>query len=341
MMSVELSICVPTYNRGPYLADLMDSVFKEASGSVDVVISDNCSTDETVDVVDGFIRDGLPVAMSRQDRNVGPGRNFIDVVGLSDSKYCWLMGSDDAIADGGLPAVQKVLSKNPDIVLLNIVECDKVLQPFGSHRWLDLRGDQFFDFSQPGEVRRFFGHARPMWGLLLGYISSIVVKRSAWEAITITEQEKNDVFSFSYILMGIIRGGGALAYIDAPAVLNRGFNDSVKQNDSASASFRRFLYDLSTYAVFARAFEDIRDREAYAGVARRNYTYYPLLKLRMAATNEQWRTQVSPLLAELGIAPPYLPLFNKLDVFRSIFTFAINLKQRLMPGRRLLSRRLY
>ena len=48
---VLLSICIPTYNRETYLAKTLDSIVNQniflSSDDINIVISDNCSTDGT------------------------------------------------------------------------------------------------------------------------------------------------------------------------------------------------------------------------------------------------------------------------------------------------------
>ena len=53
-----LSICIPTYNRAEYLKKTLESIVWQRdflSKDVEVVISDNCSTDDTASVVAKFV----------------------------------------------------------------------------------------------------------------------------------------------------------------------------------------------------------------------------------------------------------------------------------------------
>lgn len=49
-----LSICIPTYNRSRYLAVSLNNIIKHANtfyGEIEIIISDNASTDDTATVV--------------------------------------------------------------------------------------------------------------------------------------------------------------------------------------------------------------------------------------------------------------------------------------------------
>ncbi len=66
-----LSICIPTYNRSQYLDKCLEAlVNQERFDEIEVVISDNCSTDETESVGRRFQNDFPNIAYFRNDENV-------------------------------------------------------------------------------------------------------------------------------------------------------------------------------------------------------------------------------------------------------------------------------
>ncbi|MBR7037253.1 glycosyltransferase [bacterium] len=54
-----LSICIPTYNREVYLKRLVDSIISQKefvdTDDIEIVISDNASTDSTKDMINKYI----------------------------------------------------------------------------------------------------------------------------------------------------------------------------------------------------------------------------------------------------------------------------------------------
>ena len=94
-----LTICIPTYKRAKEL-DYSLSCFERELKTVDAsllefFISDNCSPDNTGEVVDKYIKKGLPIIYSRNDTNIGPDNNFLKCFYAAKSKYLWLLGDDD------------------------------------------------------------------------------------------------------------------------------------------------------------------------------------------------------------------------------------------------------
>ena len=146
-MALSISICIPTFNRAPLLANLLESIFEDSdkSGVVpQVVVSDNGSTDNTTEICRNFMARGLQLKYILQPKNMGADINFLNAVKCADGEYCLLMGDDDAIRPGLLTYLSALISKyNPDVFVSERIVCDKNLTPRNVHkcgaRHTDLR----------------------------------------------------------------------------------------------------------------------------------------------------------------------------------------------------------
>lgn len=94
-----LSICIPTYNRNAQLQKLLSDLQGCASilgDQIEILISDNCSTDTTEQLVRQMPQD-FPIRYFRQSVNIGPTSNYLFLLTKSQGSYCWVTGDDDAI----------------------------------------------------------------------------------------------------------------------------------------------------------------------------------------------------------------------------------------------------
>ena len=85
-----LSICIPTYNRAEYLKQTLNSIVKSEGfcDDVEVVVSDNCSTDNTEEVCKEFIQKYSNIKYFKQSQPTYiADQNFIDVLSLATGKY--------------------------------------------------------------------------------------------------------------------------------------------------------------------------------------------------------------------------------------------------------------
>jgi glycosyltransferase involved in cell wall biosynthesis len=110
-----LSICIPTFERAAYLERCLASLapIAELPFPVEVVVSDNASTDETVEVVEAA---PVPVRLLRQDRNVGAERNVVSALRAARGRYAVYLGDDDRLLLDRVAAIVAMFEENPSLV---------------------------------------------------------------------------------------------------------------------------------------------------------------------------------------------------------------------------------
>lgn len=118
-----LTIAIPTYNRAGYLRTNLEQLRSELQGIpsdwVEIVVSDNCSPDDTPSVVQEAIGTGLAVRYVRNSENLGWGRNFAQCYDLARGKYVLLLGDDDVFVDGTVrPLLDRLSSSEFGVVVL-------------------------------------------------------------------------------------------------------------------------------------------------------------------------------------------------------------------------------
>ncbi|MDU1904884.1 MAG: glycosyltransferase family 2 protein [Dysgonomonas sp.] len=107
-----LSITIPTYNRAKFLDDSLSSLYEQLSEGnlpVEVIISDNCSTDNTEEVVNKYIKKGFDINYIKNSSNLGMDGNFTQCFRLASGKYVWLLGDDDYLKEGSLSKIVEIL----------------------------------------------------------------------------------------------------------------------------------------------------------------------------------------------------------------------------------------
>lgn len=154
-----LTICIPTYKRAKEL-DYSLSCFERELKTVDASllefsISDNCSPDNTGEVVGKYIKKGLPIIYSRNDTNIGPDNNFLKCFYAAKSKYLWLLGDDDYLLEGKLKVILDILQTN-DIGCLNLKNpqnCAIGVYKFDDNQKFITKVGHFFTFMSANIIR--------------------------------------------------------------------------------------------------------------------------------------------------------------------------------------------
>jgi rhamnosyltransferase len=116
-----LTIAIPTYGRAPFLRELLACLRPqlEDQPTVELLISDNASPDETAEVVREFEHSGLELRYICNEINIGPDANFLQCYEQAAGRYVWVFGDDDLLLDGGLSTVVKLLEQeSPDYMFV-------------------------------------------------------------------------------------------------------------------------------------------------------------------------------------------------------------------------------
>lgn len=114
---MKVSICIPTYNRAMHLGNCLQSIISNKFRSdtdFQVCVSDNCSTDETEDVV-RRAQKNIVIKYQKNSKNLGIPRNFLNVVEMADGEFVWLIGDDDLLLPCALEEICALITKHHDI----------------------------------------------------------------------------------------------------------------------------------------------------------------------------------------------------------------------------------
>jgi abequosyltransferase len=122
-----LTIAFPTYNRAALLDRQLAWLARALAGherDCEILVSDNCSPDETPEVVErwrGALSErGASVRVNRHAKNVGAIRNIAFCITSARARHVWTVGDDDLIEDGALAYVLAQLRQHPDLALLTL-----------------------------------------------------------------------------------------------------------------------------------------------------------------------------------------------------------------------------
>jgi GT2 family glycosyltransferase len=94
------SVCIPCFNHGKYIGETIRSVLEQDFDKFEIVISDNCSTDDSRDVVRSFGDKRIRLFENRY--NIGFAPNLQRVTREARGHFLILLSSDDLMRPGAL-----------------------------------------------------------------------------------------------------------------------------------------------------------------------------------------------------------------------------------------------
>lgn len=115
-MHPKVSVIVPTYNSEKFIARAIESVLQQTYPNVEVIVVDDASQDNTLEVIEGYCSDRLKLLVN--DRNQGPSYSRNRAIEVANGEWIALLDSDDWFAGDRLEKLLQVAqSENADFVV--------------------------------------------------------------------------------------------------------------------------------------------------------------------------------------------------------------------------------
>ena len=119
-----ISIGMPLYNAEKHIRQSLDSLLRQTHTNFEIIISDNCSTDNTVGIVKEYAARDSRLKLYQQSENIGPIPNFQYVLQQASGDYFMWRSYDDWSDDNYLEALGQLLDRDSsiDLAVANIVK---------------------------------------------------------------------------------------------------------------------------------------------------------------------------------------------------------------------------
>ncbi|MDB5896191.1 MAG: hypothetical protein JWQ88_3722 [Rhodoferax sp.] len=227
-----LTIAIPTFRRARYLEMHLRQLARELAlvplGSVEVIVSDNCSDDTTPEVVRQALAGGMPLRSLRNAENIGSDRNTAQCFDEAAGEYVLIMSDDDLLVDGILPLLLERLSaRDAGVLLLRSFGYDhdfRAEAPSVTGTWKEYRDPA--DFLQRA-------------GALITLISACVIHKAALEPMAASEFAGGHLVQLHLVLRALLQAPVNASY--------EGYAVACKRNNSGGYEFSQvFVQELGT-----------------------------------------------------------------------------------------------
>ena len=90
-----VSVIMPTYNCGQYISASVESIIHQTESNWELEIVDDCSTDNTFEVLEPYLKKYPHIHYCRLPHNSGPAAARTTAIKHASGKYCAFLDSDD------------------------------------------------------------------------------------------------------------------------------------------------------------------------------------------------------------------------------------------------------
>jgi len=112
---VFISVCIPVYNGDNYIRDSIESVLNQTEKKFELLVVDNCSTDQTLNIVAEYDDPRIRVFVNK--RNLGADANFNRCIELAKGEFIVLLSHDDVLIPTALEVFSKALVLDSEVGL--------------------------------------------------------------------------------------------------------------------------------------------------------------------------------------------------------------------------------
>lgn len=114
----KVSVLIPSFNYGIFLPEAIDSVLAQTYDAFELIIVDNCSTDNTVEIVEEYIKKDSRIKLHVNEVNIGMYRNYNQALLLAQGEYIKFLNADDKFHVELLEKFVKILDDYPTVSLV-------------------------------------------------------------------------------------------------------------------------------------------------------------------------------------------------------------------------------
>lgn len=116
LVQTEVTVLIPTYNRAHYICQAIDSVLNQTRRDWKILLVDDGSTDNTIEVVETNVPNDTPITITRNSTNLGQSRALNIGLDQIDTPFLVQLDSDDLFLPFTLDVLIKEAQKQPEDV---------------------------------------------------------------------------------------------------------------------------------------------------------------------------------------------------------------------------------
>jgi glycosyltransferase involved in cell wall biosynthesis len=158
-MAPTLSVCIPTYNRADILDHCLTQLtpLQDCGKSVEIVLSDNASTDRTPEVVAAHCAGNPLIRAYRLPEGRTGAQNWLNALHQAQGQFMTYLADDDGLMVDGLMQHVERLEREPDLVAIftDWIAWDDQSQREMHRNWAGLEEFTSFTPDQPLDLVNF------------------------------------------------------------------------------------------------------------------------------------------------------------------------------------------
>ncbi len=132
-----ISVCLPVYNGSKYLAQAIESVLAQTYKDFELLIANDCSTDDSAQIIDSFAGSDRRIKAWRNEKQLGLFENYNACIRRSEGQFVKPFAQDDVLLPTALERMCSILQEKESV---SLVAC--------ARQWIDADGESIAAHSE-------------------------------------------------------------------------------------------------------------------------------------------------------------------------------------------------
>ena len=244
-----VSICVITYNSSEFIIETLESVKKQTYQNIELIVSDDCSTDDTVVICQSWIKKNvdrfISVSLLTTPVNTGISINCNRAYKAASGEWIKGLAGDDCLHLYCIEYYMDFIKNHPEATI-GYSKMDRYANTFSTGNFLDV-----VDNFPTALIQTDSTSIRQYCAIALGRsvpAPTVIISKLLWEEIGGFNEEMRMCEDWP-MWLHVVLSGKCFFYLDSSTVKYRVYRDSVSGKFSVGYLFNkafdveRFVYN--------------------------------------------------------------------------------------------------
>lgn len=117
-MNPSVTVAIPTFNSEKFISDAIYSILNQSHSPKEILISDDCSSDDTTEIVQNLKKQDNRIKLFINSTNLGYQCNWNKCLEYATSDFVLLLHADDLLKPGTIKKQIQFFHKHPEVALI-------------------------------------------------------------------------------------------------------------------------------------------------------------------------------------------------------------------------------
>lgn len=226
----KIDILLATYNGEKFLNEQLDSILNQTYSNFNLYISDDCSKDNTKEILKEYEKKDARIKLFFQEKNLGYIGNFEFLLKQVESKYYMLSDQDDVwLKEKIEKSFNKLINSNSDLVYTDLEIVDQNLKMIYPSMWKNLKIEKKVKYD---DIRSQY-----LYNCATG---CTIISKSEYIKYMLPFPKKSVYMPHDYWIALVVALKGKIAHLDEKTIKYRQHGNNQIGTEKTSHKFNKF-----------------------------------------------------------------------------------------------------